>query len=157
MSISNVANTALGSLWTATPSAKQGRGQGQFQQIQSEIQWVGQDLQAGNWTQAQQDYATIQQDSQQQQQGSGAVHHPQHHGGGGGGQHRSQISWALDSLSTALQQDLEQFTEGGGTGATTGTSFSSPPSRAAKVHAQTKSPGSIHIEPGLAFVCSKLV
>ena len=186
MSISGIANTALSSLLTATQSAQNGSGQGKFQQIRSEFQQLGQDLQAGNLTQAQQDYATlsqnfpnaqtgttsgtatanganpiaqaftalaqdlqngnlsgaqqdyatIQQDFQQQQQGSGAVHHHHHHGGGGGGgQQGSQISSALNSLSSALQagnlssaqtafaalqQDLEQFSAGGGTGSTSG-------------------------------------
>src|SRR5271156_61338 len=59
MSISGIANTALSSLLTATHSAQSGRGN--FQQIQSEFQQLGQDLQAGNLTQAQQDYATLSQ------------------------------------------------------------------------------------------------
>jgi hypothetical protein len=190
MSIASIADTALNSLLTATRSAQNGSGTGKFQQIQSEFQQLGQDLQAGNLTQAQQDYATlsqnfpnaqggtatgttgatanganplaqaftalsqdlqngnlsgaqqdyatIQQDFQQQQQGSGAVHHHHHHGGGGGeAQQGSQISSALNSLSTALeagnlssaqtafaalQQDLEQFTVGGGTSVTSGSS-----------------------------------
>jgi len=196
MSISGIANTALSSLLTATQSAQSGSGQGKFQQIQSEFQQLGQDLQAGNLTQAQQDYATlsqnfpnaqtgttsgtattastanganpiaqaftalaqdlqngnlsgaqqdyatIQQDFQQQQQGSSPVHHHHHHGGGGGGgQQGSQISSALNSLSSALQagnlssaqtafaalqQDLEQFSAGGNTGSTSGTSSSAP-------------------------------
>src|SRR5271163_1084704 len=52
MSISGIANTALSSLLTATQSAQS--GQGKFQQL-------GQDLQAGNLTQAQQYYATLSQ------------------------------------------------------------------------------------------------
>jgi hypothetical protein len=101
------------------------------------------DLQNGNITGAQQDYATIQQDfQQQQQQGSSPVHHHHHHGGGGGGgQQGSQVSSALNSLSTALQAgnlssaqtafatlqaDLEQFSAGGGSASTAGTSSSSP-------------------------------
>jgi outer membrane protein assembly factor BamD (BamD/ComL family) len=59
MSISGIANTALSSLLTATQSAQ--NGQGNFQQIQSEFQQLGQDLQAGNLSQAQQDYATLSQ------------------------------------------------------------------------------------------------
>src|SRR5271156_1534267 len=189
MSISGIANTALSSLLTATQSAQS--GQGKFQQIQSEFQQLGQDLQAGNLTQAQQDfatlsqnfpnaqsgtttsatasggnpipqavkalaqdlqngnisgaqqdYATIQQDFQQQQQGSSAVHHHHHHHGGGGGQQESQVSQALNSLSTALQagnlssaqtafaalqQDLEQFSAGGSAGSTSGSNASSTP------------------------------
>jgi outer membrane protein assembly factor BamD (BamD/ComL family) len=93
-------------------------------------------LQNGKITAAQQDYATIQQDSQQQ--GSSQVHHHHHHGGGG--QQANQVSQALNSLSSALQsgnlssaqtafatlqQDLEQFSAGGASGSTTGTSSSS--------------------------------
>ena len=190
MSISGIASTALNSLLTATQSTQ--NGQGNFQQIQSEFQQLGHDLQAGNLTQAQQDYATlsqnfpnahsattaattsanssnpvaqafaalsrdlqngnisgaqqdyatIQQDFQQRQlQGPGQVHHHHHHGGGGGGQQASQVSQALNSLSTALragnlssaqtafaalQQDLEQFSAGSNAGSTSGTSSSSP-------------------------------
>jgi hypothetical protein len=190
MSISGIASTALSSLLTATQSTQ--NGQGNFQQIQSEFQQLGHDLQAGNLTQAQQDYAalsqnfpnaqsattaattskkssnpsaqafaalsqdlqngnisgaqqddaTIQQDFQQRQlQGPGQVHHHHHHGGGGGGQQASQVSQALNSLSTALragnlssaqtafaalQQDLEQFSAGSNAGSTSGTSSSSP-------------------------------
>jgi hypothetical protein len=189
MSITGIANAALSSLLNATQSAQ--NGQGKFQQVQSEFQQLGQDLQAGNLTQAQQDfatlsqnfpnaqsgtttsatasggnpiaqaftalaqdlqngnisgaqqdYATIQQDFQQQQQGSSAVHHHHHHHGGGGGQQESQVSQALNSLSTALQagnlssaqtafaalqQDLEQFSAGGSAGSTGGSSASSTP------------------------------
>lgn len=59
MSISGIANTALNALFSATQNTQS--GQGQFQQIQSEFQQLGQDLQAGNLTQAQQDYATLSQ------------------------------------------------------------------------------------------------
>lgn len=186
MSISSIASTALSSLLNATQSARS--GQGKFQQVQSEFQQLGQDLKAGNLTQAQQDfatlsqnfpnapsgtstaapasggnpiaqaftalaqdlqngnisgaqqdYATIQQDFQQQQQGSSQVHHHHHHHGGGGGQQGSQVSQALNSLSSALQAgnlssaqtafatlqaDLEQFGASGASGSTTGTSSS---------------------------------
>src|SRR5271156_5275704 len=65
MSISGIANTALSSLLTATQSAQGGRGN--FQQIQSEFQQLGQDLQTGNLTQAQEDYATLSQNFPNQQ------------------------------------------------------------------------------------------
>ncbi len=192
MSISSIANTALSSLSTAMHSAQNGSPQGKFQQIQSEFQQLGQDLQAGNRTQAQQDYATlsqnfpiaqngtttgttaatanssnpiaqaftalaqdlqdgnlsgaqqdyatIQQDFQQQQQGASPAHHHHHHGGGRSGQQASQISSALNSLSSALQAgnlssaqtafaalqaDLEQFSAGDSSGSTSGSSSSS--------------------------------
>jgi hypothetical protein len=94
---------------------------------------LAQDLQSGNISGAQQDYATIQQDSQRQQQGSSPVHHHHHHGGGGGGQQGSQISSALQAGNpssaqtafAALQQDLEQFSAGGSIGSTSGSSPSS--------------------------------
>src|SRR6202789_1518587 len=61
MSISGIASTALSPLLTATQSTQ--NGQGNFQQIQSEFQQLGHDLQAGNLTQAQQDCATLSQNS----------------------------------------------------------------------------------------------
>jgi outer membrane protein assembly factor BamD (BamD/ComL family) len=103
---------------------------------------LSQDLQNGNISGAQQDYATIQQDfQQQQQQGAGQVHHHHHHGGGGSGQQGSQVSQALNSLATALQagnlssaqtafaalqQELEQFSTGSNAGSTSAASSSSP-------------------------------
>jgi hypothetical protein len=195
MSISALANTALSSLLSTTQNTQSGPGQ--FQQIQSEFQQLGQDLQTGNLAQAQQDYATlsqnfttaqsgtaaaptttagaaatnsnpiaqafaalsmdlqngniagaqqdyatIQQDfQQQQQQESSPVHHHCHHGGGsGGGQQGSQVSQALNPLSTALQAanlssaqtafatlqaDLERFSAGGNTSQTSAPSSSS--------------------------------
>jgi outer membrane protein assembly factor BamD (BamD/ComL family) len=71
MSISGIANTALNALFSATQSAQ--NGQGQFQQIQSEFQQLGQDLQAGNLTQAQQDYATLSQNFTPTQSGPTTV------------------------------------------------------------------------------------
>lgn len=59
MSIASIASTALGSLLNVTPNSKSGHGN--FQQIQSEFQQLGKDLQSGNLTQAQQDYATLSQ------------------------------------------------------------------------------------------------
>ena len=57
MCISSIAGTALGSLLNVAPNSKSAHGN--FQQIQSEFQEPGKDLQAGNLTQAQQDYATL--------------------------------------------------------------------------------------------------
>lgn len=59
MSITGIASTALNSILNATPTSQ--NGQGKFQQIQKEFQQLGQDLQSGNLTQAQQDYATLSQ------------------------------------------------------------------------------------------------
>jgi hypothetical protein len=201
MSISARASTALSSLLSTTQNTPS--GQGQFQQVQSEFQQLGQDLQTGNLAQAgqdyatlsqnfataqsgttaaappaavtttaaptlnsnpiaqafdalstdlqngnitatQQDFATIQQDSQQQQ-GSSQVHHHHHYGGGGGGgQQGNQVSQAVDSLSSALQsgnlssaqtafatlqQDLQQFTAGSSSGTTSGSTTASTSSQ----------------------------
>lgn len=191
MSIPGIASTALSSLLSATQSARS--GQGKFQQVQSEFQQPGQDLQAGNLTKAQQDYATLSQNfataqtgttaaastsaaatasnsnpiaqafaalSQDlqngnisgaqkdfatikqdfQQQGSSPIHHHHHHGGAGG-QQGNQISQTLNSLSSALQagnlssaqtafatrqEDLQQLTAGGSSGSTNGSNTSSP-------------------------------
>ena len=59
MSVASIASTALTSLLNVTPNSKSSHGN--FQQIQSEFQQLGKDLQAGNLTQAQQDYATLSQ------------------------------------------------------------------------------------------------
>jgi hypothetical protein len=53
MSMSGIASTALSFLLSATHGAQSGHGN--FQQIQSEFQQLGQDLQTGNLTHAQQD------------------------------------------------------------------------------------------------------
>jgi chromosome segregation ATPase len=59
MSIASIAGTALSSLLNVAPNSKSSHGN--FQQIQSEFQQLGKDLQAGNLKQAQQDYATLSQ------------------------------------------------------------------------------------------------
>jgi hypothetical protein len=68
MSISGIASTALGSLLSATHGAQSGHGN--FQHKQSEFQQLGQDLQTGNLTQAQQDYATLSQNFPNAQTGT---------------------------------------------------------------------------------------
>ncbi|MGA8222539.1 MAG: hypothetical protein WB780_12870 [Candidatus Acidiferrales bacterium] len=59
MSIGSISNTALYALVNAAQNSQ--NGQGAFQTIQNEFQQLGQDLQTGNLTQAQQDYATLSQ------------------------------------------------------------------------------------------------
>ena len=59
MSISSVTGTAFFSAISETQAEQ--NGQSKFQQIQSEFQQLGSDLQAGNLTQAQQDFATLSQ------------------------------------------------------------------------------------------------
>jgi outer membrane protein assembly factor BamD (BamD/ComL family) len=109
MSISALANTALSSLLTATQSTQS--GQGKFQQVQSEFQQLGQDLQAGNLTQAQQDYLTLSQNFPNAQTATATS--------------TATSSNPIAQAFTALQQDLEQFSAGGASGSTTGTSSSS--------------------------------
>lgn len=57
MSISGLATTALYNAYESTQAASNGQGS-----IQGEFQQLGQDLQSGNLTQAQQDFATLTQD-----------------------------------------------------------------------------------------------
>jgi len=67
---------------------------------------LGQDLQSGNLSGAQQDFSTIQQDFQQAAQSQGQQsegHHHHHHHGGGGDNGSSAISQLFDQLGQALQ------------------------------------------------------
>ena len=88
-------------------------------QMRQEFAQLGQDLQSGNLSAAQQDFAAIQQVQANAVQSGG--HHHHHRGGGEGGQNGisslfSQLGQALQSgdLSTAqqvfstLQQDFQQ-------------------------------------------------
>lgn len=98
---------------------------------------LSQDLQNGNISAAQKDYANIQQDFQPQRQGTSKVHHHHHHGAG---QQSNEISQAVNSLSAlqsnnlssaqtafaTLQQDLQQFTEFGASPSTSGNTPSYP-------------------------------
>ena len=59
MSITSVASSTLLTQIYATQSTQ--NNQSQFQQIQTDFQQLGQDLQSGNLTGAQQDFATLQQ------------------------------------------------------------------------------------------------
>ena len=59
MSIAGIASAALSSLLSPAPISQNGKGS--FQQVQSEFQQLGKDLQSGNLTQAQQDFATLSQ------------------------------------------------------------------------------------------------
>jgi hypothetical protein len=59
MSIASIASGALSAILSPAPTPQ--NGQGKFQQIQKEFQQLGQDLQTGNLTQAQQDFATLSQ------------------------------------------------------------------------------------------------
>jgi hypothetical protein len=91
MSISSIAGTALGSLLNVAPNSKSGHGN--FQQIQSEFQQLGKDLQAGNLTQAQQDYATLWQNFSNAQTSTAAA--------------TANNSNPVAQAFTALSQDLQ--------------------------------------------------
>jgi hypothetical protein len=86
MSITSVGSSTLLTQIYATQSTQ--NNQSQFQQIQTDFQQLGQDLQAGNLTGAQQDFATLQQalPSGQSQQNTA-----------------SPIAQAFTALSQALQ------------------------------------------------------
>jgi hypothetical protein len=129
---SNVPFSILNSIHRAPSSG------GNFQQIQSEFQRLGQDLKSGNLTAAQQDYETVQQDLQKQS--SARVHHHHHHYGGGqmASELRQEFNLlgqalqagnlqAAQSAFAALQQELPLFTTSGAT-PSSGAPSSPPPS-----------------------------
>jgi phenylalanyl-tRNA synthetase beta subunit len=70
MSISGLTNSALDSLLSAAQSTQ--NGQGGLQQLEAEFQQLGQDLQTGNLTQAQEDYTTLSENFQNAQNTSSA-------------------------------------------------------------------------------------
>jgi hypothetical protein len=80
--------------------------QNRFQQIQSQFQKLGQDLQSGNLTAAQQDFATIQQ-SATQAQASGQTHHGHHHHHSSGDSNTTSTISSLQQDFTSLGQDLQ--------------------------------------------------
>ena len=65
MSISGLTNSALDSLLSAAQSTQ--NGQGALQRLEAEFRQLGQDLQTGNLTQAQEDYTTLSQNFQNAQ------------------------------------------------------------------------------------------
>jgi Skp family chaperone for outer membrane proteins len=65
MSISGLTNSALDSLLSAAQSTQ--NGQGGLQRLEAEFRQLGQDLQTGNLTQAQEDYTTLSQNFQNAQ------------------------------------------------------------------------------------------
>jgi hypothetical protein len=97
MSISGVSSSDV--LQTSPAQAAQTK----FQQIQSQFQKVGQDLQAGNLAASQTDFAAIQQNAQQQNSGQVQGHHHHHHGGGVSQQTGSTLQQDVTALGTALQ------------------------------------------------------
>jgi hypothetical protein len=102
VSISALANTALSSLLSTTQNTPS--GQGQFQQVQSEFQQLGQDLQTGNLAQAGQDYATLSQNFATAQSGTTAAAPPAAVTTTAAPTLNSNpIAQAFDALSTDLQ------------------------------------------------------
>jgi soluble cytochrome b562 len=115
---------------------------------------LSQDLQSGNLSAAQQDYATIQQDFQSQGTQEHHHHHHQHHGEGNGtnasgsdsiSQLFGQLGQALQSgnLSSAqqaystLQQDFQQFAQNQGAPSTESSPSTATPTNETTVTAWT--------------------
>ena len=111
--------------------------QSRMQRFRQEFQQLGQDLQSGNLSAAQQDYSNIQQDFQNHAEQVQGHHHHHHSGGGSEG---SAISQIFDQLGQALQsgslsaaqqaynsllQDLQQFGQTSGQASTQQTPSSS--------------------------------
>ena len=90
MSIAGLASAALFSLLNNAQNTQNKNAQGAFQQIQNEFQQLVQDLQAGNLSQAQQDYATLSHNFPQVSQTGGATS-------------SNPIAQALSALSQDLQ------------------------------------------------------
>ncbi len=120
MSISNVGSSSLLSQLYVSQSAQS--NQSQFQQIQTDFNQLGQDLQSGNLTQAQQDFATL-----QQALPSGQTQQAQQNSASPVTQAFTALSQALQSGNlqdaqnafTTLQQDIQQLQQEG-TGAGSG-------------------------------------
>ena len=85
-----------------------------FQQVKGEFQQLGQDLQSGNLTKAQQDYATLSKNIPSAQQSANG---PMAHDLGALGQalQSGNLTSAQQAYST-IQQDLTQFASNGSLG-----------------------------------------
>jgi hypothetical protein len=117
---------------TSSPSSTSSTSSSQSSNsLAQELNQLGTDLQAGNTTAAQQDYQQIQQ--QASATASGAAHH-HHHAHPASSSEGSQLSQLLQQLGqqlqagslsgaqqayTALQQQLQSWTEGGATTSST--------------------------------------
>jgi hypothetical protein len=88
-----------------------GNGPSKFQQIKTEFQQLGQDLQAGNLQAAQSDYANVQQDAQQNASQNAAQahghHHHHHHTEGSQESGANQGTSAVQQAFTQLAQSLQ--------------------------------------------------
>jgi hypothetical protein len=111
MSVSGLTNSALDSLLSAAQSTQNGHGG--LPQIQNEFKQLGQDLQTGNLTQAQEDYTTLSQNFQNAQNASSssttAANNPitQAFAALSQSLQSGDISAAQQDYAT-LQQDLQQ-------------------------------------------------
>lgn len=114
MSISSVGSSSLLSQLYVSQSTQ--NNQSQFQQIQTDFNQLGQDLQSGNLTQAQQDFATL-----QQALPSGQTQQTQQNSASPVTQAFTALSQALQSgdlqgaqtAFTTLQQDIQQVQQQG--------------------------------------------
>ena len=114
MSISSVGSSSLLSQLYVSQSTQS--NQSQFQQIQTDFNQLGQDLQSGNLTQAQQDFATL-----QQALPSGQTQQTQQNSASPVTQAFTALSQALQSgdlqgaqnAFTTLQQDIQQLQQQG--------------------------------------------
>ena len=115
MSIAGIASTALFSLLNNQQSTQNKNPQGIFQQIQDEFQQLGQDLQAGNLSQAQQDYAMLSQNFPQANPSGGATSNnpiAQAFSALSQDPHSGNLAAAQQDYST-IQQDLQRQNSGG--------------------------------------------
>ena len=93
MSIAGILSSSLFSLNSQTVNSPQ-------QSFQKEFQQLGKDLQSGNASAAQQDFANLQQDLQSQ---GAQGHHHHHHGGGAGSGQQTNIAQEFAQLGQDLQ------------------------------------------------------
>lgn len=95
MSVMGVSANLLSSLYANQSTQNSQNNQNNFQQIQTEFQQLGQDLQTGNLSQAQQDFATLSQNFPAAQQAST--------NSAGGATNTSPLAQAFSALGQALQ------------------------------------------------------
>jgi hypothetical protein len=105
MSIVGIASNVLFSVLNSIHRGPNGRGS--FQQIQSEFQQLGKDLQAGNLTQAQQDFSTLAQNFPAAQSASNSTPLSQAFGALSQDLQNGNLSAAQQDYAT-IQQDLQQ-------------------------------------------------
>ena len=95
MSVTSVGSNLLSQLYSSGGAQSTQNNQSNFQQIQAEFQQLGQDLQSGNLTQAQQDFATLSQNFPAAQQAGASA--------STNANNASPLAQAFSTLSQALQ------------------------------------------------------